>query len=307
MVELGVDGVGDVRDVLALQQEALPRQSFQPAAACHKADVALRHPLRLLPEHFPGKVVGTPLPVELGTVEAAGLIACAVVGIVADAREGPHVVHCPHDGFARSGYLAELLEREHALVHPVQVDDVRLLEFRQLRDVDARVGDVHLEQVVPLEAVGFPDDEAFPDEAPHVEPRGGQLHDIRGVGLPVAHEHLYLYAAVLQCFHQATCRNRRTARLFRGVDDKYSHRNPQPYCRAKVGNIFEFFRRGDGLVDGGQASSAGLSSGLRDASRGRHTDGRCRGTGASVHAPKSPRRVRLMRRRALAKKELVRA
>ena len=55
----------------------------------------------------------------------------AHAGMVTDASAGPHVVHGPDDGLARGENLLDVLQREHPLVYPVQMDDVCLLEFGQ--------------------------------------------------------------------------------------------------------------------------------------------------------------------------------
>ena len=143
--------------------------------------------------------------------------------MVADARAGPHVVHCPYHGLARGQYLFDILQGEHALVDPVQVDDVGLAEFGQGGDVRPRVGNVYGKEVVLLEAVGFPDDDAFPYELPHHPPVAAQGHDRDVVGLLVAHQQLGLDAVVLQGFCQAAGGYGGSADSFGCIDKQDSH------------------------------------------------------------------------------------
>ena len=75
-------------------------------------------------------------------------IAMAVEGEVADGGGGPDVVHGPHHRLATLQDAAYAAEGEHALIDPMQVDDVGLTELPQLSDVDACIGNVNVEQVL---------------------------------------------------------------------------------------------------------------------------------------------------------------
>ena len=81
------------------------------------------------------------------------LIMRAVSCVVADAGDGPHIVHGPYNGLARQEDFPKVFQREQALIDPMQVNDIGLAEFGQRSDVGACVGDVHGEEVVLLEAV----------------------------------------------------------------------------------------------------------------------------------------------------------
>ena len=70
---------------------------------------------------------------------------------MADARSGPQVVHGPHHRLAAAHYLAYAVERQHALVNPVEVYHVSLLKLRQTGYVAARIGNVYLEQMLLLQ------------------------------------------------------------------------------------------------------------------------------------------------------------
>ena len=100
------------------------------------------------------------------TVAAARQDFPAVVRIVTDANSRPHVVHRPHHRFTTGQYLADPCQREKALVDPVQMDDIGLLELRKRRDVDSRVGNIHIEEVLTREAQRHKDAQALPEEMP---------------------------------------------------------------------------------------------------------------------------------------------
>ena len=59
----------------------------------------------------------------------------------------PDVVHSPHHGFATSQDFLDTFQREHALIDPVQMNDVSLLEFPQSGDVGSRIGNVDFEKM----------------------------------------------------------------------------------------------------------------------------------------------------------------
>ena len=47
------------------------------------------------------------------------------------------------------------------MVDPVQMDDICLLKFGKRSDVRTGIGDIYGEEIILLETVGFPDDDAF--------------------------------------------------------------------------------------------------------------------------------------------------
>ena len=87
-----------------------------------------------------------------------------------DGSRRPNVMHCPYHTFAALKNFADILQRQHALVDPMQVDDVGFLEFWQSGDVCTAVGDVYLEQMVALQVQMQPDTETFPHEMPVKSP-----------------------------------------------------------------------------------------------------------------------------------------
>ena len=97
-------------------------------------------------------------------------VVSAFACIMADAGAGPHIVHGPYYRFAGSQNLADGVERQHPLVDPVQMDDICLLKFGKRSDVRTGIGDIYGEEIILLETVGFPDDDAFPHEFPYVQP-----------------------------------------------------------------------------------------------------------------------------------------
>ena len=90
---------------------------------------------------------------------------------MADTGKGPHVVHGPYDGLTRFDDASDVGQRKHSLIDPMQMDDVCLGEFGERQDICSGIGNIYFEKVVLLETVGFPDDDAFPNELPDFPPR----------------------------------------------------------------------------------------------------------------------------------------
>ena len=105
----------------------------------------------------------------------------------------------------------------------MQMDEVCLLEFRQMGDVVARVGYIHAEESFATEAAVHPDNEAFPQELPQLFPSASQADGRDAVGLLVAYQHLGFYAVVLECFDQSACGYGGSSGTFGCVDYQYSH------------------------------------------------------------------------------------
>ena len=150
---------------MALEQMALLCHSSQPLAAGHKTDLAAFQCLCLFLESLVGKVFLSSF-VKDGAMFAMRSVFLASSGIMADSGKGPHIVHSPYNRFARIDDAADVCQREHTLVYPMQVDDICLGKFGQGSNVCTRVGNIYFEKVVFLESVGFPDDYSFPNELP---------------------------------------------------------------------------------------------------------------------------------------------
>ena len=91
-------------------------------------------------------------------------------GEVADGRSRPDVVHGPDYRLAAIQDFPDTFQRQHSLIHPMQVDDICLLKLRQACNVCACIGYIDCEKIVLLKAVGFPDDNAFPHKPPYLPP-----------------------------------------------------------------------------------------------------------------------------------------
>ena len=148
---------------------ALLGHPFQPLATCYEADVASFQCLFFFPESLVRQVFLVSFVKDRAVFALAGIF-LAFTCIVAYASEGPHVVHGPHNGFSGVNDEANILQREHALINPMQMDDVCLGKFGQCRYVGSCVGYIYIEKMVLLEVVGLPDDDAFPDELPYFPP-----------------------------------------------------------------------------------------------------------------------------------------
>jgi hypothetical protein len=124
--------------------------------------------------------------------------------MVANACAWPHVVHGPHHWLARLKDALDIAKRQHALIYPVEVNDVSLLKLRNLGDVCAGIGYVDTEKVLLVaKSVGSPDAEALPQESPQLHPLESSKGNNRElVRLFVTDQHLCLYSFALERFHQ---------------------------------------------------------------------------------------------------------
>ena len=80
----------------------------------------------------------------------------------------------------------------------MQVNDVCLPKFRKRGNVRSCVGNVYIEQMIPLETVGAPDNDAFPHELPYLQPAALQTHNADLVRLLVAHQHFGFNTIILE-------------------------------------------------------------------------------------------------------------
>ena len=146
------------------------------------------------------------------TVSAVSGIFAARSGVMADSRKRPHVVHGPYHRLAGIDDAADVIQRKHPLIDPMEVDYIRLTELRQRTDVCTGIGDVYGKEVFPGESVGRPDYDTFPCKLPD---------------------------SVLQSLHQAVGRDGRPSDSFCRVDDKYSHGSGFCNVYAKLEVFFE--------------------------------------------------------------------
>lgn len=161
-----------------------------------------------------------------------GLKVPALQRQMTNSRCRPYVVHRPHNWFACIQNLANTLQRQHALIDPVQMNDVCLPEFRQLRNIGSAVGYIHFKQVPPAEVQPCPYHQSFPQKTHLHASLCWQLSHCQPVCFFVTHQHLRFHTMVVQCLNQSSCRYRSTACSFTCIDYEYSH-------AAKVLNYYE--------------------------------------------------------------------
>ena len=65
-----------------------------------------------------------------------------------DCRSRPDIVHRPDHGFTASQDLLDAVQRKHALIDPVQMNDVCLLKLPQFGDIGACAGDVDIKEML---------------------------------------------------------------------------------------------------------------------------------------------------------------
>ena len=135
MIDMGVDGVWYAGDLLPLKQGTGLRLAFKPPAASDVVDVlAVEHAHFFVPDAGGEVAVGTSARKQAAMVTTRGETTTAE-GDVTERCSRPDVVHRPDHGFARAQNLADGADGEHALIDPMEVDDVGLLELRQAGDV----------------------------------------------------------------------------------------------------------------------------------------------------------------------------
>lgn len=100
----------------------------------------------------------------------------------------------------------------------MKMDDISLLELWELSDVIACISNVHFEKVLPMETIGHPNAETFPQELPQKFPTMGQGYNGNLVCLLVANKHLSFDAIFLQSLHEASARNGSASYSLRCVD-----------------------------------------------------------------------------------------
>ena len=123
-------------------------------------------------------------------------------------------MQCPDHALAAAHNFAHSIERNHALVDPVEVDDVCLLEGCGAGYVDACIGDVHLPEPRAPEAATGQDCEAFHEFRQLV----AYLDDGGVVALLVAHYHPCLNAVLVEGIHEAVRSNGAAAASFAGTN-----------------------------------------------------------------------------------------
>ena len=148
---------------------------------------------------------------------------------VAEGCGGPHVVHGPHHGLTATQYLPDDVQRQKALIDPMQVNDVGLLELRQPCDVGASIGQVYLEQVFAPEMQLTEHHETFPKKIPSFRQFTFEPHNADVLSLFVAHQHFGFNTIIIKRSHQTVGSNSRSPRLFARVYNQYFHKQRQRY------------------------------------------------------------------------------
>ena len=160
---------------------------------------------------------------QIRTLLAGREVTLTVHREMADGSGGPDVVHGPHDGFAAFEYLPQHGERQHALIDPVQVDDVGLPEDRQSGDVAAGVGDVEFEEMFLAEMQMGEDAQPFPQEMPPQPPIPLERYYRAVGGLPATYQHTRFNSMKIQGSGESLGGKGSPTCLFTRIDDKYPH------------------------------------------------------------------------------------
>lgn len=135
-------------------------------------------------------------------------------------------MHGPYHRFSAADDLPDGLQRKHALVDPVQMYDVSLLELRQGSDVVSRIGDIECKEILPGKMKAAEDAPALPQEIPLHPERAWQPYYGNIIGHLIAHQHLSLNTIVVKGIHQAIGSYSSTTRLLTCIYYEYSHDYP---------------------------------------------------------------------------------
>ena len=90
----------------------------------------------------------------------------AATSIMTDGCGWPDIMHGPYYGFPGIKNLTDSSQRKHALVDPVQVNDISLLELTQTSYISAAIGNINLKKMLALEMQTTEDNQALPKEIP---------------------------------------------------------------------------------------------------------------------------------------------
>mgnify|MGYP007069845091 CR=1 FL=1 len=138
-------------------------------------------------------------------------------------RGGPKVVHSPYNGLAAINDSSDAFQRKHALINPMQVDDISFPKRWKFRDVRSGIGDVYLEQSLSLKTKMEEYRESFPKEVQSMAFGRRQFRYVGIAGLAFAHQHAGFCTVAVQCFHQPMSGQCGSATLLCCTDDKYTH------------------------------------------------------------------------------------
>ena len=133
-VEVGVDSVRYAHHLVPLRQRSLISQFAEPFAARHKMYLSLRISVDFVFKHAVGKVALIRAH-QQSAVVAVRQPVFTLLGMVANARDGPHIVHCPYHGLPRLEDFCQIAQGKHPLVYPMEMNEVCFFKFAQLSDV----------------------------------------------------------------------------------------------------------------------------------------------------------------------------
>jgi len=148
------------------------------------------------------KIILALAPAEKIAIATAHEITLATPRIMADAREIVHIVHREDNALAHIEEFFELLEREHTLARPMEIDDVGILDERMVEQPDSpKIVDGDLIEVFFPESQQKQNLQPLHTECQEIDalakPIGIDSMHTRLVRLTVANEHIYLVVAVL--------------------------------------------------------------------------------------------------------------
>ena len=122
---------------------------------------------------------------------------------MANRRCWPHVVHRPHQLFARCGKSAQIAQRQQSLINPIEAHHVGGFHPRMGEHVDTVARRRHFKQIAAIQPVGGKNADTLTVECPTIVLRRSGKVDARVVGTPVNDEHSSVVSFPTERIHQA--------------------------------------------------------------------------------------------------------
>ncbi len=117
----------------------------------------------------------------------------------------------------------DIFQRQHSLIHPMQMDDISLTKLWKTRDIGSAVGNIQFKEMLALQLEMQPYHQTLPQEVPPEAPCLRQCTHGQLLCLLVAHQHFRLDTVIVQGFHQAVGSYSGSARPLTCIDNEYSH------------------------------------------------------------------------------------
>ena len=138
-------------------------------------------------------------------------------------RRRPQVVQRPNHPFPGSDDPGDLIQRQEALIYPMNMDHVRLTKRRCPPDINPRIRDRDLKQIALAQPVTEINHQPLPNKIEEIQPspRGSpiQRNHSRIVRRPITHQHQGRYALPKQCPQKTIGSDSGATRMLSGIEN----------------------------------------------------------------------------------------